>query len=424
MSTSATSRSAYVRISTCLFLYYFSWSISWSFLAIWLGDSIGFTSTQIGYTLSVNALFALMIKPVFGFIMDKLGINKSLLIGVALASIFAAPFFIYVYQTLLQTHMVLGVICGGLYLGTAYLAGVLVFESYADRYSRAFNFEFGRVRMWGSLGWAIASIFSGKLFNINPHINFTITSLVAVLVLLTLFTLKTQGEGINWQAIDEAKKEKVNGKDVKSLFRHASFWVLMLFYGGIIWMMQSAEQQFPRYFVTFFPTHQDGNSMLGYMGFVQSACEFVLMFTIPFMINRIGARNGLLLAGFVIGLRLVVSGLATQPWMIIIIKPFYGLEMALLLVSIFKFLAMYFDKRLTGTIYMVLGCFNYLGITAINPVAGYFYDKHGFATTYIVMGCIAWLITLVGIKFLGRQSNTRHGMQLTVNELRQAAEKK
>lgn len=402
---SAASKSAYIRISLCLFLFYFSWSTSWSFLAIWLGDSIGFTSTQIGYTLSINALFALAIKPIFGFIMDKLGLKKPLLIAVAIASIFAAPFFIYIYQYLLTTHRVLGMLAGGLYLGTAYLAGVLVFETYADRYSRAFGFEFGRVRMWGSLGWAVASIFAGQLFNINPHINFMITSCGAIAVLAMLTTLRTQGEGIDWQAVNASRKEVVNRKDVRMLFHHASFWVLMLFYGGIIWMMQSAEQQFPRYFVTFFADHQTGNAVLGYMGFVQSACEFVLMFSVPFLINRIGARNGLLVAGFVIGLRLVLSALATHPWMIIVIKPLYGLEMALLLVSIFKFLAEHFDKRLTGTIYMVLGCFNYLGITAINPIAGHYYDTYGFAATYLVMGCIAWLITLAGIKFLGKQTH-------------------
>lgn len=402
---SAASKSAYIRISLCLFLFYFSWSTSWSFLAIWLGDSIGFTSTQIGYTLSINALFALVIKPIFGFIMDKLGLKKPLLIAVVIASIFAAPFFIYIYQYLLTTHRVLGMLAGGLYLGTAYLAGVLVFETYADRYSRAFGFEFGRVRMWGSLGWAVASIFAGQLFNINPHINFMITSCGAIAVLAMLTTLRTQGEGIDWQAVNASRKEVVNRKDVRMLFHHASFWVLMLFYGGIIWMMQSAEQQFPRYFVTFFADHQTGNAVLGYMGFVQSACEFVLMFSVPFLINRIGARNGLLVAGFVIGLRLVLSALATHPWMIIVIKPLYGLEMALLLVSIFKFLAEHFDKRLTGTIYMVLGCFNYLGITAINPIAGHYYDTYGFAATYLVMGCIAWLITLAGIKFLGKQTH-------------------
>ena len=98
----------------------------------------------------------------------------------------------------------------------------------------------------------------------------------------------------------------------------------------------------------------------------------------------------------------MVSALATHAWMIAIIKPFYGLEMALLLVSIFKYLSLYFDKRLTGTVYMVLGCFNYLGIALINPIAGMLYDRYGFAKTYLVMGIIAWVITLIGIQVLGK----------------------
>ena len=273
-----------------------------------------------------------------------------------LASVLAAPFFIWVYQPLLGVNLIAGMLVGALYLSFAYLAGVLVFESYADRYSRAWSFEFGRVRMWGSMGWAVASLFAGQLFNLSPHYIFT----------------------------------------------QSGFWILMLFYGGIIWMMQSAEQQFPRYFVSFFADHKQGNAMLGYMGSVQSAVEFILMFSIPWLINKVGARNGLLLAGFVIGLRLVVSALATHAWMIAIIKPFYGLEMALLLVSIFKYLSLYFDKRLTGTVYMVLGCFNYLGIALINPIAGMLYDRYGFAKTYLVMGIIAWVITLIGIQVLGK----------------------
>lgn len=399
---STINKQAYIRISLCLFVFYFAWSTSWSFLAIWLADNVGLNSEKIGFVLSINALFALAMKPVCGYIMDKLGLGKHLLVIVTLASVLASPFFIWVYQPLLGFNLIAGMLVGALYLSFAYLAGVLVFESYADRYSRAWSFEFGRVRMWGSMGWAVASLFAGQLFNLSPSYNFCVTSLACVVLLMLLGMLKTQGEGIDWQAVNAGQKAPVNKTDVKMLFTQSGFWILMLFYGGIIWMMQSAEQQFPRYFVSFFADHKQGNAMLGYMGSVQSAVEFILMFSIPWLINKVGARNGLLLAGFVIGLRLIVSALATHAWMIAIIKPFYGLEMALLLVSIFKYLSLYFDKRLTGTVYMVLGCFNYLGIALINPIAGMLYDRYGFAKTYLVMGVIAWVITLIGIQVLGK----------------------
>lgn len=164
---STINKQAYIRISLCLFVFYFAWSTSWSFLAIWLADNVGLNSEKIGFVLSINALFALAMKPVCGYIMDKLGLGKHLLVIVTLASVLAAPFFIWVYQPLLGFNLIAGMLVGALYLSFAYLAGVLVFESYADRYSRAWSFEFGRVRMWGSMGWAVASLFAGQLFNLS-----------------------------------------------------------------------------------------------------------------------------------------------------------------------------------------------------------------------------------------------------------------
>ena len=49
-------------------------------------------------------------------------------------------------------------------------------ESYSDRFSRLNGMEFGQIRMWGSLGWAVASSFSGLLFNLSPAYNFILAA--------------------------------------------------------------------------------------------------------------------------------------------------------------------------------------------------------------------------------------------------------
>lgn len=56
-------------------------------------------------------------------------------------------------------------------------------------------------------------------------------------------------------------------------------------------MMFIAEQQFSRYFVTFFSTKEEGNAMFGYMSTAQSAAEFFGMMLVPAIINRIGAKQ-------------------------------------------------------------------------------------------------------------------------------------
>ncbi|MBD4606872.1 MFS transporter, partial [Xanthomonas citri pv. citri] len=87
----------------------------------------------------------------------------------------------------------------------------------------------------------------------------------------------------------------------------------------------------------------------GYMSTTQSATEFFGMMLVPALINRIGAKQGLLLTGLVISLRLIVSGLTNDPVIICLIKPLYGIEIALILVSVFKYIAEHFDKRVNAT---------------------------------------------------------------------------
>lgn len=47
-----------------------------SFFAIWLGQHLGIGATKTGLLYSANALAALCMQPVLGFISDKIGLKK------------------------------------------------------------------------------------------------------------------------------------------------------------------------------------------------------------------------------------------------------------------------------------------------------------------------------------------------------------
>jgi OHS family lactose permease-like MFS transporter len=53
----------------------------------------------------------------------------------------------------------------------------------------------------------------------------------------------------------------------------------------VAWMMFIAEQQFSRYFVTFFDDIHQGNAVFGYLGTVQSGMEFIMYMVIPLFVN-------------------------------------------------------------------------------------------------------------------------------------------
>lgn len=387
-------RSEYYKISTFIFMYFFTWSASIGLLAIWLGQKTHLSGAVIGTVFAVNGIFSVILKPIYGYILDKMGMSKYLLYFVVAMSALMAPFFIYVYQPLLLSNTLLGIVVGAIYLSFAWYAGVAACESYTDRYSRLNGMEFGQIRMWGSLGWAVASSFSGILFNLSPSYNFILGSVISVLMLFVLLSLKVNSGAAN--ASEVISKEKIVLADVYALIKGRKFWAFCLYIAGVAWMMFIAEQQFSRYFVTFFDDVHQGNAIFGYLGTVQSGMEFLMYMIIPAFVNYIGAKKGLLIVGLVVGARLIISGVCDSHLLISVLKPLYGLEICLLLVSVFKYIAEHFDKRVNATMYLLgYQAMLYVGNVVISAPAGQLYDKIGFENTYIIMGCIALVFTAI-----------------------------
>ncbi|VEI46512.1 galactoside permease [Actinobacillus equuli] len=72
------------------------------FLGIWLGDINGLTGEERGIVFAAMSFFALCFQPIFGYVTDKLGVKKHMLWAVAIALLFYAPFFIYVFAPMLK----------------------------------------------------------------------------------------------------------------------------------------------------------------------------------------------------------------------------------------------------------------------------------------------------------------------------------
>ena len=404
-------RLEYYKISSFIFLYFFTWSASIGLFAIWLGQKAELSGAVIGTVFAVNGIFSVILKPIYGYILDKIGMSKYLLYFVVVMSALMAPFFIYVYQPLLLSYTTLGIIVGAIYLSFAWYAGVAACESYADRYSRLNSMEFGQIRMWGSLGWAVASSFSGLLFNISPAYNFILGSVASLVMLAVLISLKVDTQTANASAV--ISKDKIVLKDVFDLLKSGKFWAFCLYVAGVAWMMFVAEQQFSRYFVTFFDDVHEGNTLFGLLGTVQSGTEFVMYIFMPIFVNYIGAKRGLIIVGALVGARLVISGLCDSHLLISVIKPLYGLEICLLLVSVFKYIAEHFDKRVNATMYLLgYQSVNYIGTVLLSPLSGYLYEKIGFADTYLLMGGIVLLFTIISSVLL---KDNQLSARLTLN---------
>ncbi|WP_461672377.1 oligosaccharide MFS transporter [Priestia megaterium] len=387
------SKSLYWKLSAYFFFFFFTWSSSYSLFSIWLGQEIKLNGSATGLIFSVNAIFALCMQPLYGYISDRIGLKKHILFFISCLLVFVGPFYIFVYGPLLQYNVLIGAIIGGLYLGVAFLAGIGAIETYIEKVSRKYKFEYGKSRMWGSLGWAVATFFAGQLFNINPHINFWVASVSAVILMAIIFSVK-----VEMSSYEMEKAESVTLRDVGNLFLLKEFWFFMIYVVGVTCVYGVYDQQFPIYYASLFPTESIGNQVFGYLNSFQVFLEAGMMFAAPFIVNKIGAKNSLILAGFLMGSRIIGSGLVVGPIGISSMKLIHALELPIMLIAIFKYLAANFDTRLSSILYLVGFQFaSQIGASVLSPIAGGLYDSVGFSRTYLIMGGMVLVFNVISM---------------------------
>lgn len=379
-----------------VFIYFFAQAMSISLLALWLRTTLKLTGTETGIVFAANFIAAMCSQPIYGFVSDKLGERKHILWVVSALCTMCGLFFVFVYAPLLKANIMIGAAIGGVYLGVTFIAGSYAIEAYVDRIGRRHGFEYSRVRLWGSLGFASAALFSGRLYNINPEINFFLASTAGALMLALLLMWRTESAGGEAPKVNTVRLGEALG-----LLRNPEFWRFMVFILGVTNLYLVFDQQFPSYFTSLFPDPKTGAAMFGYLNSMQIFIEAAGLFLAPILVKRIGAKNGLLLAGTIMMLRIAGSGMAVGPTTISAMKMLHSVELPILVVSVFRYIACHFDNRLAATLYMVGVSFGHsLGLAILSPIAGKSYDLIGFSATYLVMAGLGLVFLLLSAWYL------------------------
>lgn len=385
----------YFALSAVSFLHLFAWSAAMSFFAIWLGQHLGIGATKTGLLYSANALAALCMQPVLGFISDKIGLKKTLLFTILIILLLIGPFFIYIYGPLLISNFYLGAILGGIYLGFIFNAGYGVIDSYINKVSIKYGFEYGRARMWGSFGWAAATYTTGIAMNINPNLAFVSASLAALIAIICLSMAKVEISDVEMK-----KANSVSLKDIKHLLQNKDFLFLLFFMIGVGCVYDVYDQQFGVYFVSQFESQAEGNRWFGDLGAIQTFFEAIFLFVTPVIANKLGAKRTLILAGTIMSIRIIGSSLEWGPLWIAAVKCIHSFEKPLFLVGQFKYISKNFDLRLSASIYLGCLCTSSICASIFSPLFGSMYESIGFSQSYLYIGIVAGICTLISQKLL------------------------
>lgn len=381
------------------FFYFFIMGAYFPFFPIWLHDINHLSKSDTGIVFASISLFSLLFQPAFGLLSDKLGLRKHLLWIITGMLVMFAPFFIYVLGPLLQINIWLGAIVGGIYLGFIYNGGAPAIEAYIEKVSRRSQFEFGRARMFGCVGWALCASIVGIMFTINNQFVFWLGSGCAVILAILLFIAKPQAQPSAEVANSlGANHSPFSLRLALELFKDRKLWFLSLYVVGVSCTYDVFDQQFANFFTSFFASGEQGTRVFGYVTTMGELLNASIMFFAPLIVNRIGGKNALLLAGAIMSVRIIGSSFATSALEVIVLKTLHMFEVPFLIVGCFKYITSQFEVRFSATIYLVCFCFfKQLSMIFMSLFAGYMYDSMGFHGAYLVLGLVALSFTLVSV---------------------------
>ncbi|GGB11006.1 oligosaccharide MFS transporter [Agarivorans gilvus] len=396
-------RIAMGKVCLMYFFYNFFWSLSsGSLFAVWLNDRVGIDGSQIGVLFGLQTGVAVLFKPAFGYILDKLGMKKHLIYFISVLSLLIGPFYIFVYGPLLSNDatFVSGIVIGSLYLGMLFQAGSGVIASYSDRFARCHNNDFGLVNGFGIAAWGVSAVLAGILYNINPDLIFVACSVAAFLMLFFCWSLRVKHlDDVDNEVISA---DKITKEDVIKLLKNPKMWAFMTYAGTISVVFWTSMTQFTRYFISFFPTQEEGISFSSNMDGLTAVFLFFVSAGVPYIIKRIGAKGSLLLTACGITSFLLMIGYAglgeKNLYLAIAAKLLFGIVNPLLIVSVFAYTAEQFDRKVNSFTYMFgFQVVNNLMTAIASPIMGSMYDQYGFPYSYIYFGLFAAVATVMAV---------------------------
>jgi nucleoside transporter len=138
------------RLSAMMFLEYVIWGSWLPLLALYLGDVLGFTGGQIGWIFATQAIASVLALFAGGQIADRL-ISTEKLLAVSHA-IGGAAMFALAWQRSFWPFFTIMLVYQLVYVPTLSLTNSICFHHVRDA-----RRDFGRIRLWGTIGWIAAS---------------------------------------------------------------------------------------------------------------------------------------------------------------------------------------------------------------------------------------------------------------------------
>jgi PPP family 3-phenylpropionic acid transporter len=369
-----------LRMASYMFFFYFGVGALFPLMGIYF-DSTGLSGSQIGTILAVGPIVSMVAQPLWGMVCDR----------------YQNPSRVLLLLTLLSAVTVLGYLVSVQFLYLILMAASLSFfqsavgplsDSLTVNYTKKFGGEYGSIRLWGSVGFALAVWLAGLAIGVTfTEIIFYMCA--GAFFISACFTIGMPNEKV------EMKEARVNlFTGLKRLVQIPSYVLFIvstfLIFGPII----AHFMYFGIYYMSI------GGTIAGVGLFFLCAVgsEAPFMKVASFIMNRFGLMNSLLIASGISAARNFFYFMEPGAVWIFATSVLQGLTIGLFLPAAVQFVRDLAPDQVKVTalsLYTSIG--HGLGAMTFTLFAGFIYEMYSIVHTYLFFG----VSTLLGAVCIG-----------------------
>lgn len=382
------SHSAVYRLIIYLFFAYSTNTVIISYISVFYREE-GLSGSEVGILMAVGPMAMLVAQPIWGYLSDKFKTIKRMLMIALIGLILTASLY-YMTSGFYQYIIVMFVLF--LFLSPITPLG----DSLAQKTANYRGLNFGRLRMWGSFGFATTSLITGYILSIIGVNHFVIPLITMAFIAFICACLVEDVPGSTKPVtIIHALKIGVNKK-------------LALFLGCIIFI--SIPHRTNDSYLGIYIVELGGlESMIGWAWFIAVIAEaFVFAISLTWFKN-IHPIKLIIAAAFIFVIRWTLMSFITNPWFILPLQVLHGFSFGLIYITALQYVSKMFPEQLqaTGHVLFITTFFALSGIIG-SLLGGVIMDIFSIAHMYFLMGLSSFIGMILFVIFLLFQEKKEH----------------
>ena len=322
------------RLSIMMFLEYVIWGSWLPLLALYLTNVLGFSGGEIGWIFATPAIACIVGFFVGGQLADRVMSTEKLL--AASHAVGGTAMFLLTYQTSFWPFFLIMLVYQLAYVPTLSLTNAICFH-----HVRNARQDFGRIRLWGTIGWIAASwpfvfLLAGKT---GSALNAALSS---IFVVAAIASFVLAAFSLTLPPTPPAENVAARNAPLEAMRLLAVPAFLVLF---IVTFMDALVHQAYFQFTSPFLERAGlaANWIMPAMSIGQVA-EIVTMAVLGLVLTRLGWKTTMAIGIAAHALRFFIYAIGEPLWLMVAINVVHGMCYAFFFAAVYIFVDEYFPK--------------------------------------------------------------------------------